>query len=159
VIILAPVFAWLWVKLGKREPESPMKFAVGLLLVGVGMVVMIPAARLAVGGTRVSPGWLVTLYFIHTCGELCLSPVGLSSMTRLAPPKIGGMVMGIWFLAASIGNYLSGRTAGMAAKYPFSKVLIVLAAVALVAAAVMFLLAKPMTRMMGTKANGGQPAH
>jgi proton-dependent oligopeptide transporter, POT family len=154
VILLAPVFAWLWVKLGKRDPSSPLKFTIGLALVGLGMVVMIPAATIAVTGKQVSPLWLVALYFIHTCGELCLSPVGLSSMTKLAPPRIGGMVMGIWFLAASIGNYLSGRTAGIAAKYSFPKVLVVLAAVSLAGAALMFLLVKPMTRMIA--ANPGK---
>jgi POT family proton-dependent oligopeptide transporter len=151
VILLAPVFGWVWLSLGKRhrEPASPYKFALSLLLVGLGMAIMIPAARLAVGGTRVSPMWLVTLYFLHSCGELCMSPVGLSSMTRLAPARIGGMVMGIWFLASSIGNYLAGRAAGYAQHYTLTTLLTVLTVIMFIAAVVMFVLARPMTRMMG----------
>jgi POT family proton-dependent oligopeptide transporter len=151
VILLAPVFGWVWLSLAKRkrEPASPYKFAISLLLVGLGMAIMIPAARMAVGGTRVSPMWLVTLYFIHSCGELCMSPVGLSSMTKLAPQRIGGMVMGIWFLASSIGNFLAGRAAGVSAHYSFSSVLAVLTVIMSIAAVVMFVIARPMTRMMG----------
>ena len=157
VIVLAPVFGWFWLMLArkKKEPSSPYKFSVALLLVGLGMAIMIPAARMAAGGTLVSPAWLITLYFIPSCGELCLSPVGLSSMTKLAPPRIGGMVMGIWFLASSIGNYMAGRSAGFAAHYSFSKVLTTLTVVMFIAAAVMFILARPMTRMIGEGGESG----
>src|SRR5205823_6991743 len=79
IILLAPVFAWLWVRLGKREPSSPAKFALGLFWVGAGFLVVAAAAQVAQRtGQRVSPWWLVALYFCHTIGELSLSPVGLS---------------------------------------------------------------------------------
>lgn len=111
VILLAPVFAWIWIKLGHKQPSSPVKFALGLLFVSLSFVWMIPAARLTAAG-RVSPIWLLGLYFLQTVGEMCLSPVGLSTMTKLAPPRLLGLVMGIWFLAAALGNKLAGVLAG-----------------------------------------------
>jgi POT family proton-dependent oligopeptide transporter len=111
VIALAPVFAWLWVKLGPKQPSSPFKFALGLFFVALSFVWMIPAARLTAEG-RVSPIWLLGLFFLQTVGEMCLSPVGLSTMTKLAPPRLLGLVMGIWFLAAALGNKLAGVLAG-----------------------------------------------
>ncbi len=111
VIALAPVFAWLWIKLGHKQPSSPFKFALGLLFVSLSFAWMIPAARLTAAG-RVSPVWLLGLYFLQTVGEMCLSPVGLSTMTKLAPARLAGLVMGIWFLAASLGNKLAGVLAG-----------------------------------------------
>jgi POT family proton-dependent oligopeptide transporter len=114
VIAFAPMFAWLWVRLAStgKEPGSAAKFAAGLLLVGLGFAVLIPAAQMSQGGTLVSPGWLILTYLLHTWGELSLSPVGLSAMTRLAPVRIGGLVMGVWFLGTSVGNYIGGRVAG-----------------------------------------------
>jgi POT family proton-dependent oligopeptide transporter len=111
VILLAPAFAFLWIKLGHRQPSSPVKFVLGLLFVAISFVWMIPAAKLTAEG-RVSPLWLVGLYFFQTVGELCLSPVGLSTMTKLAPVRLTGLVMGIWFLAAALGNKLAGVLAG-----------------------------------------------
>ena len=111
VILLALPFAWLWTKLGHRQPSSPMKFALGLFFVALSFVWMVPAARLTAEG-RVSPIWLLGLYFLQTVGEMCLSPVGLSTMTKLAPPRLLGLVMGIWFLAAALGNKLAGVLAG-----------------------------------------------
>lgn len=118
VIAFAPVFAWLWVTLGKSrrgDLSSPAKFALGLALAGVGFALMIPAAnRIAAGGAGmlVSPWWLVGSYFFQTLGELSLSPVGLSSMTKLSPRKFVGQMMGIWFLAASVGNLIGGLVGG-----------------------------------------------
>ena len=111
VILLALPFAWVWTKLGSRQPSSPMKFTLGLLLVALSFVWMVPAARLTAAG-RVSPLWLLGLYFLQTAGEMFLSPVGLSTMTKLAPPRLLGLVMGIWFLAAALGNKLAGVLAG-----------------------------------------------
>ena len=111
VILLAPVFAWLWIKLGPRQPSSPMKFTLGLLFVGLSFVWMVPAAKLIADG-KVSPVWLLGLYFLQTVGEMLLSPVGLSTMTKLAPARLVGLVMGIWFLAAALGNKLAGVLAG-----------------------------------------------
>jgi POT family proton-dependent oligopeptide transporter len=111
ILALAPVFSWLWLRWGKRQPSSPVKFTFGLLFVSVGMFV-IAIGSLFIGGGKVSPMWLVALYFIHTLGELCLSPVGLSTVTKLSPMKMVGLMMGVWFLATSIGNYLAGTAAG-----------------------------------------------
>ena len=111
VIALAPVFAWAWIKLGAKQPSSPAKFAFGLVLVSLSFVWMIPAARLTAEG-KVSPLWLLGLYFLQTAGEMFLSPVGLSTMTKLASARLVGLVMGIWFLAAALGNKLAGVLAG-----------------------------------------------
>jgi len=111
VILLAPVFAWLWVRLGDKQPSSPLKFTLGLAFLGLSFLLMVPAARLTVAG-KVSPLWIVGLFFLQTLGELCLSPVGLSTMTKLAPQKLLGLVMGIWFLAAALGNKLAGVMSG-----------------------------------------------
>lgn len=111
VMTLAPLFALLWVKLGDRQPSSPVKFVAALVCLGLSFVLMVPAAKLTVEG-KVSPFWIVGLFFLQTVGELCLSPVGLSTMTKLAPQKLLGLVMGIWFLAAALGNKLAGVMAG-----------------------------------------------
>ncbi|MEY4387331.1 MAG: hypothetical protein RLY20_2614 [Verrucomicrobiota bacterium] len=107
VMILAPLFALLWVKLGVRQPSSPAKFVMGLILLGASFFLMVPAAKLTTEG-KVSPFWIVGLFFLQTLGELCLSPVGLSTMTKLAPAKLTGLVLGIWFLAGAFGNKLAG---------------------------------------------------
>jgi len=117
IIVLAPVFAGLWVWMAKRNIElsSPAKFALGLAMAGVGFALMIGAANkvVASGGTLlVSPWWLIGSYFFQTVGELCLSPVGLSSMTKLSPRQYVGQMMGIWFLAASVGNLVAGLVGG-----------------------------------------------
>jgi len=114
LIALAPVFALLWIRLGRahREPSSPAKFGVGLVLVGAGFAVLAVGAIFAEQGVKVSPMWLTLVYFLHTCGELALSPVGLSAMSKLAPVRIGGLIMGVWFLATAVGNYIGGRLAG-----------------------------------------------
>lgn len=111
IIAGAPVFAWAWLRLGSRNPAPSTKFLLGLGLAVAGFAVLILAARLADAGTRVSPLWLLATYTLHSLGELCLSPVGLSAMSRLAPARIAGLTMGVWFLAASVGNYLGGRAA------------------------------------------------
>lgn len=111
VILLAPVFAYLWIALGHKQPSSPMKFALGLLFVSLSFVLMVPAAKLTADG-KVGPLWLVALFFLQTVGEMLLSPVGLSTMTKLAPQRLVGLVMGIWFLAAALGNKLAGVLAG-----------------------------------------------
>lgn len=117
IILCAPMFAALWTGLGKRgiDLSSPTKFALGLALAGVGFAVMILAANqvVASGGTlKVTAWWLVASYFFQTLGELCLSPVGLSSMTKLSPRKFVGQMMGIWFLASAVGNLIGGLVGG-----------------------------------------------
>ncbi|MSR13300.1 MAG: MFS transporter [Gammaproteobacteria bacterium] len=111
IIALTPVFAWSWIALGSRNPSSTVKFTAGLAWVSAGFAVLILAATYAEAGIQVSPWWLVATYGLHTLGELCLSPVGLSAMSRLAPARIAGLTMGVWFLATSVGNYLGGRAA------------------------------------------------
>ena len=109
VIIFAPVFAALWQKLGDRQPSSPGKFIYGLLFAGIAFVVITIASMVGAGG-RVSPMWLVVVYLIQTFGELCLSPVGLSTVTKLSPARMVGLMMGVWFLSISIGSYIAGLT-------------------------------------------------
>src|SRR6266542_3001708 len=117
VIAFAPIFAALWVAMGRRGKDlsSPAKFSAGLAFAAVGFWVMVPAANmvLASGGTlHVSAWWLTLSYLFQTWGELSLSPVGLSSMTKLAPKKFAGQMMGVWFMAAAIGNLIAGLVGG-----------------------------------------------
>jgi POT family proton-dependent oligopeptide transporter len=111
IVLLAPLFAWLWIRLGKRDPSSPAKFTIGILFAALGFAVLAGGAMAAEGGAKVSPMWLISVYLLHTIGELCLSPVGLSSMTKLAPARIVGMMMGVWFLSTSIGYWVGGQIA------------------------------------------------
>jgi POT family proton-dependent oligopeptide transporter len=149
LIMLAPVFAWLWIRLGRREPSSPVKFASGLILVGAGFAVLIIAARLAAQGVQVSPMWLTLTYFLHTCGELCLSPVGLSAMTKLAPARICGLMMGVWFLATSVGNFIAGRLAGFYEAMPLDDLFRSIALFGIVQGILLLLIARPIKRLMG----------
>ncbi len=114
IITLAPVMAWLWVALARRcmNPSLPVKFAAGLLLLGLGFLVMAGASKIVAAGHKVWPSWLITTYLLHSVGELCLSPVGLSSVTKLSPKRLVGQMMGVWFLAASLGNLFAGLIAG-----------------------------------------------
>jgi POT family proton-dependent oligopeptide transporter len=109
VIFLAPPFAFLWQRMGDRQPSSPAKFALGLFFAGIAFVVLTCAARLT-GAGRVSPLWLLVVYFIQTLGEMCLSPVGLSTITKLSPTRMVGLMMGVWFLSISVGSFIAGRT-------------------------------------------------
>jgi POT family proton-dependent oligopeptide transporter len=111
VILLAPVFAKLWVRLGTRQPSSPAKFAFGLLAIGFAFCLLVVASALTVHG-RISPLWLVAVYLFDVIGELCLSPVGLSTVTRLSPARFVGLMMGLWFFATSLGNKLAGFLSG-----------------------------------------------
>ncbi|MHB9001281.1 MAG: peptide MFS transporter [Thermoanaerobaculia bacterium] len=114
IILLAPIFAKLWTVLGrkKKDPSTPTKMAIGLLLLGAGFVFMVIGARLSDGGMKVSPLWLVAAYTLHTCGELSLSPVGMSLVSRLSPPQFLSMMMGVWFLSSFFANLASGYVAG-----------------------------------------------
>ncbi|MEP6741490.1 MAG: oligopeptide:H+ symporter, partial [bacterium] len=108
VILLAPLFSMLWVRMGRRQPSSPVKFTFGLLFIGLAYALLVPGAALTAYG-KISPLWLVGLYFLEVVGEMCLSPVGLSTVTKLAPVKVVGIMMGVWFLAASFGSKLAGK--------------------------------------------------
>lgn len=114
IILLAPFFAALWVKLGTRnlDPSSPAKFALGLILLAIGFAIMALAAKLVFQQGTVLPTWLVLTYLLHTMGELCLSPIGLSLVTKLAPRHYTAQMMGFWFMSYSIGNLIAGMVAG-----------------------------------------------
>ena len=137
IILGAPLFAWGWVRLGPRNPSASAKFLLGLALATAGFAVLILAARVADTGVKVSPAWLVATYVLHSLGELCLSPVGLSAMSRLAPARISGLTMGVWFLAASVGNYLGGRVAGLYENFSRAELFMVVSGAGLAAVLVL----------------------
>ena len=114
ILLLAPLFSALWVSLGKRnlDPSAPVKFGLGLIIMGSGFLMLFQAAEIVAAGMKAAPYWLILTYLLHTMGELCLSPVGLSNITKLAPARYVGQMMGIWFLATSLGNLLAGLIAG-----------------------------------------------
>lgn len=118
VVSLAPLFAWLWLKLGKREPSSPTKMAFGLLLLSFGYLWIAFGVNNVAPGVKVSMIWLTGMYFLHTCGELCLSPIGLSLVNKLAPFKFASLLMAVWFLANAAANKLAGV---LSALYPDNK--------------------------------------
>lgn len=147
VVLLAGALSALWTRLGGRQPSAPTKFALALALLAAAFGLMAPAARLSAGGP-VSPLWLVGCYLLEAGGELCLSPVGLSSFTRLSPPRLVGAMLGLWFLADAVGNRLAGALAagfgqGSAEGF-FARQALVVAGVALV----LFALAPRMRRLM-----------
>lgn len=164
IMILAPFFAWLWLKLGDRgwEPSSPTKMAMGILLVSLGYVFILGGVQGADAGAKVSPMWLLGLYTIHTMGELCLSPIGLSMVNKLAPIKFASLMMGVWYLANVVANFTAGQ---LSALYPdpalavkpqifgfvinnlsdFFTIFVIFAAVA---AGILFLLSKRLQKMM-----------
>ncbi len=147
VMAIAPNFAWLWVKLGDRNPSSTTKFSIGLLFAGLSFVILIPIA----GKLGVSPLWLTLTYLLQTIGELCLSPVGLSAMTKLAPKSIGGLIMGIFFLSISVGDYISGRLASIYDTMPLTQLFGTVGASAIVLGGVLALFNNPMKRLMGSE--------
>ena len=149
ILLLAPVFAWLWVKLGDRDPSLPTKFSWGLLLVAAGFVVMAFAAVAAGASGKVGPEWLAVTYLLHSAGELCLSPVGLSAMTKLAPPRIGGFMMGVWFLSIAVGNFMGGRVASFYEAFPLPQLFGLVAAFGIVFGLILLVVAKPVARLMG----------
>jgi POT family proton-dependent oligopeptide transporter len=149
ILGLAPLIGWFWIRLGPRQPSSPVKFALGLIFVGLGFALIVPAAKLTQQGTLVSPWWLVGLYFLHTIGELCLSPVGLSIVTKLAPQRIVGAMMGLWFLSIAVGNKLAGMAGGLFETLPLPQLFGAVAVATFVAAAILLLLTRPLQRLMG----------
>ncbi len=118
VVSFAPVFAWLWLKLGKREPSSPTKMSLGLLLLAIGYLWIAFGVKDVAAGTKVSMIWLFGMYALHTWGELCLSPIGLSLVNKLAPIKFASLLMAVWFLANAAANKLAGV---LSALYPDGK--------------------------------------
>ena len=151
VIVLAPAFAWLWTRLGKYEPSTPAKFAVGLFFIGLSFVfLLLPAFKLQDSpGIRVSPFWLIGCYFIQELGELSISPVGLSVFTKLSPVKIVGFMLGVWFLADSVGNKAAGFAAGYISSAPLPELFGVIAAVCLGSSVIAFAIIRPVRGLMG----------
>jgi POT family proton-dependent oligopeptide transporter len=117
IVALAPVFSILWTALGRRglEPSTPVKFAIGLLLVGAGFLALVYGAKFSNADFKVPLFWLALAYLIHSIGELCLSPVGLSMITKLSMPKVVGLMMGVWFLSSAMAQYVGGIVAQFAA--------------------------------------------
>lgn len=149
IILFAPVFAWLWVRLGSKEPSIPTKFAYGLSLLGIGFFVMAWAATYASEETLVSPAWLVVTYFLHTSGELCLSPVGLSSTTKLSPRRFVGQMMGIWFMGAALGNLIAGLVGGQFETMPLAELFSTVAMITIGAGLVFLVFSKPIQKLIG----------
>jgi POT family proton-dependent oligopeptide transporter len=118
VVTFAPAFAWLWMKLGKYEPNSPAKMALGLLLLALGYLWIAFGVQNVQPGLKVSMVWLIVMYMLHTWGELCLSPIGLSLVNKLAPLKFASLLMAVWFLANAFANKLMGE---LSALYPDGK--------------------------------------
>ncbi|MDT7858019.1 peptide MFS transporter [Rubrivirga sp. S365] len=150
IFTIAPVVAAIWVSLGRRgkDPASPTKFGIGLVLLGLGFVVMVGAGIAAGSGAQVSPWWLVLTYLLHTLGELTLSPVGLSAMTKLAPARVSSLMMGVWFLGASVGNFIAGFIASFYETMELPSFMGLVAAIAIAAGVVFFFVAGPFKRMM-----------
>jgi len=135
IVALGPAFVWLWTRRGGRWPSSPVKFALGLLFAALGFLLLVPASLIVqrVPGhvTQVGMGWLLGVYSLHTVGELCLSPVGLSYVSRLAPKQLTSQLMGAWFFSIGIGSYLAGKAAGFMDAVPLWQIYAFGAAVAL----------------------------
>ncbi len=154
VIAFAPLVAWVWIALARRHlnPSAPAKFAIGVILMGCGFLVMAAAAAIVAQGSKVLPYWLIATYLLHTIGELCLSPVGLSYVTKLSPKRLVGQIMGMWFLSLSLGNLAAGLIAGEfdadhVAAMPGQYMHIVYFSVGL--GAVLLLLSRPVRKLMG----------
>ncbi|QNX34775.1 peptide MFS transporter [Acinetobacter seifertii] len=162
IIIFAPIAAWLWAKLGKsnKDPNYISKFIIALLLAAGGFLVMSFASRFAISDGLVSPFWIVGSLFLLTLGELCLSPIGLSTMTKLAPNVIRGQIMGLWFTGTALGNLMAGLIGGQVSAdaiehLPSLFMRCVLALV--IGAIVLFLLKKPLNKLMNKTSNKVQP--
>jgi proton-dependent oligopeptide transporter, POT family len=151
IIALAPVFAWFWIWSSRRriEPSSPAKFAFGLVFLGLGFLVMVGASARALAGEPVSPMWLVLTYLLHTMGELALSPVGLSTVTKLAPHRMVGQMMGVWFMSIALGNLIAGQVAGLFDTLPLMQLFGAVAATAIAAGMLLGLLTRPVKPLMG----------
>lgn len=153
VITLAPVVAALWLALARRgrDISLPAKFAIGLLLLALGFLVMAGAATVVASGQKALPTWLIATYLFHSLGELCISPVGLSSVTKLAPQRLVGQMMGLWFLATSLGNLIAGLAAGRLtsedpARMPL--LFLVMVGAAAVVGVLLLSLTKPIKKLM-----------
>jgi len=150
VFIFAPLFALLWVRLGRRDPSSPMKMMFGLAFLSLSYILIFQAAKFfEAAGMRVSPWWLVGMYALQTFGEICLYPTGMSMVTKLAPLRFVGVIMGIWFLSIAIGNKVAGWVAGFLKDMAFSQVFWIAFVTSGIAALLLLVLVKPIRKLMG----------
>ena len=149
IILLAPVFSAIWLWLGARNPSMPAKMAFGLICLGVGFFVLAWASTSASLESPVSPAWLVATYFFHSVGELCLSPIGLSSITKLSPQRYVGQMMGIWFMGAALGNLLAGRVGGLIASLPMPQLFGAVTLFSVGTGIVLLLFTKPLKGWIG----------
>jgi POT family proton-dependent oligopeptide transporter len=149
VFIFASMFAWLWLRLGKHDPSSPMKMAFGLAFLSLSYILIFEAAKIfEARHIRVSPWWLVGMYALQTFGEICLYPTGMSMVTKLAPARLVGLIMGIWFLSIAIGNKAAGWVAGFLKDMAFSQVFWIAFVTSGIAALLLFVLVKPIRSLM-----------
>jgi POT family proton-dependent oligopeptide transporter len=148
IIVFAPVMGAVWLWLGARDPSRPTKFTLGLVLLSASYALMIVASLAAGAGGRVSPMWLVACYFLQTIGELSLSPVGMSAMSTLAPQRVSGLMMGVWFLSLAIGNKVAGRMGGLYESMSLPTLFGVNTLFVLIFAVGMALLIRPMQRLL-----------
>ena len=156
IIIFAPLVAMIWLKLDKREPNSPIKFAMALVFLALGFLTMMLALITegsGEGSLQISMMWLVLFYLFHTLGELCLSPIGLSMVSKLAPLRLASLLMGIWFLCTAIANKIAGFVGsflgeGQEAMNNAMSIFIGLGATALISAAAMYMLSDRLVEWM-----------
>lgn len=154
IILLAPFFAAMWIKLAAKNlnPSLPMKLALGMIQLGLGFLVMYFAAKIVLVSGKVLPTWLVMTYLLHTTGELCLSPIGMSAVTKLSPKRYSGQMMGMWFVGAALGNLIAGLVAGNftgdnVAEMPANFLQIVIMGVGV--GLLMIIFTKPLQKLMG----------
>ena len=156
ILALAPFFSALWQKLGelKKDPSTPVKMAFGLLFLASGFVLMIGAAQQTAGAGKANMLWIIGAYFLHTVGELCLSPVGLSMVSRLAPASLTSLMMGVWFLSSFVANYLAGLIGGASEKLGEVQLFSAIVAATTLAGLVLFALGKAISAKMHEEPSG-----
>lgn len=147
IVIFAPVFALLWTWLGRRNPSTPAKFGIGVILLALGFLVLVIAARAGESG-KVLPGWLVMTYLLHTFGELFVSPVGLSTATKLAPRRYVSQMMGLWFISISLGNLVGGQVASQLGKFSMGTIFAWVAGITAASGVLVLILAPWVRRWM-----------
>lgn len=164
ILLVAPLFAILWPKLRKKswEPSIPMKMAIGLILLSIGFMILLPAAQMVdAGNNMVSPLYLVGVYFMMTLGEMCISPIGLSMVSKLSPARFACLLMGVWFLSSAASNIIAGLLSSL---YPdpskpvpfllgvpidgFTSFFMIFIVMSIIAAVILILISKKLTKMM-----------
>jgi proton-dependent oligopeptide transporter, POT family len=150
IMLLGPIFAEMWTGLGRRskDPSIPAKMAMGLLLLSFGFVFMLGASKQSEAAGKAALMWVVAAYFFHTAGELCLSPVGLSMVTKLAPTRFASLLMGVWFIANAVANYLAGLIGGYAEKLGEFDLFLAITVATAVAGVVLLAISPFLKRMM-----------